>query len=294
MRVTHLGAFQANVDRVNGRLEAFVSTQNQLATGKRMSRPSDDVLGMGRALELRASLKTREQEQRNAADGEMWVNLADARLQSVVSQLQRAREIAIAGASSTGADQREAIRREVVGIRDAIVELANTRHQGRGLFAGYSQADAVQNVGGVWTYQGDDGAVRRRIGEQELVTVNVTGDDAFGFTSGRDVFSVLDDLDAALAAGDTAAIEAAIADVDGSLDTVIDSLTRLGIAGSRIEQARLRVDAEVGVIKNHLSSIEDVDIAEAVMELQMQETAYQSALAAFARSTQSSLVDFLR
>jgi flagellar hook-associated protein 3 FlgL len=47
-------------------------------------------------------------------------------------------------------------------------------------------------------------------------------------------------------------------------------------------------------LTQQLSSLEDVDIAEAVMDLQLQQTAYEAALAAFAQSSQSSLVDFLR
>jgi flagellar hook-associated protein 3 FlgL len=47
-------------------------------------------------------------------------------------------------------------------------------------------------------------------------------------------------------------------------------------------------------MKQNLSNVEDADMAEAMMELQMQQVAYQSALAATARAIQPSLVDFLR
>jgi flagellar hook-associated protein 3 FlgL len=294
MRVTHLGSHQAAVHRLTGSLSDFAATQDRLSTGKRLRRASDDPTGMARALELRASLRTRDHELRNADDGTMWVNLADTRLQSAVEHLQRARELAVRGATFTNADERNAIAREVESLRAGMVELANTRHQGRGLFAGFSTNDAVENVGGVWTYQGDAGQVNRRIGEAEVVSVNVTGDVAFGFTSGKDVFTVLDDFEAALVANDTSGIEAAIAELDTSMSTVLESLATLGATGSRIGSAHNRIMDDIGAIKSQLSNVEDVDLAEAVMDLQMQESAYQAALAAFARSSQSSLVDFLR
>ncbi len=294
MRVTHLGAHQAALTRINSRLSDYATTQERLATGKRLRRPSDDPIGMNRALELRASLRAREQEGRNGADGKMWMDLADSKLQDAVAQLQRARELAVRGATFVSPNEREAIALEIGQLRDDIVSLANGQHQGRGLFAGFSAGDAVQKVAGTWTFSGDNGEINRRVGENEVVTINVTADVAFGFTAGKDVFTVLDDLEAALYADDTAGIETAIADVDDSLETVLGGLGILGARANQIETAIARNADDVITITEQLSSLEDVDIAEAVMELELQKTAYEAALAAFAQSSQTSLVDFLR
>ena len=294
MRVTHLGAHQAALTRINTRLSEYAATQDRLATGKRLRRPSEDPIGMNRALELRAALRAREQEGRNAADGKMWMDLADSKLQDVVGQLQRARELAVRGATYTGPQEREAIALEIGQLRDDIVALANSQHQGRGLFSGFSGGDAVQNVAGTWTYVGDAGQINRRVGENEVVTINITADVAFGFTAGRDVFSVLDDLETALYADDTPAIETGLAEIDDSLQTVLGGLGIIGARANQVETAIARNADDMITLTQQLSSLEDVDIAEAVMDLELQQTAYEAALAAFARSSQSSLVDFLR
>ncbi len=294
MRVTHLGSYQAALHRITSTLEAAAGAQDRVATGKRIQRSSDDPTGMAQALELRAALGVREQERRNATDGEMWVNLADSKLQGAVEALQRARELAVRGATFTSNDERAAIAVEIASLREALVEIANTRHQERGVFAGYSTQDAIAKVGGVWTYQGDNGQVTRRIGDRELVAVNVTADEAFGFTAAKDVFTVLDDLEAALLAGDTQLISGAIDEIDASSETMLTSLATLGAAGTRIETAQAKILESIGSVQAQLGALEDVDLSEAILELQMTETAYQAALAAFARSQQSSLVDFLR
>lgn len=294
MRVTHLGAHQAALTRINSRLSEYAATQDQLASGKRLRRPSDDPIGMNRALELRASLRAREQEGRNAADGKMWMDLADSKLQDVVGQLQRARELAVRGATYTGPQEREAIALEIGQLRDDIVALANSTHQGRGLFSGFNAGDAVEKVAGTWTYVGDGGQINRRVSENEVVTINVTADVAFGFTAGTDIFTVLDNLEAALYADDTAGIETALGDVDTGLQTVLGGLGIIGARANQVETAMARNADDMITITQQLSSLEDVDIAEAVMELQLQQTAYEAALAAFAQSSQSSLVDFLR
>jgi flagellar hook-associated protein 3 FlgL len=294
VRVTHLGAYRAALERIGGRLSDYSATQQRLASGKRLAKPSDDPIGMNRALELRSQLNAADQHARNANDGKMWIDLADSKLQTIVGQLQRARELAVRGATYTGDDERGAIAKEVGQLREDLLMLANDKEQGRGLFAGFGNGDAVQSIAGTWTYVGDAGQVNRRVGEDEVVSVNVTADDVFGFSSGRDVFTILDDFEAALYANDTAALEQSISDIDASLDTVLDSLAVIGARANRIDAALTRNADEVLTLKDQLSTIEDVDIAEAVMELKLQQTAYEAALTAFAQSSQTSLVDFLR
>jgi flagellar hook-associated protein 3 FlgL len=294
MRVTHLGAHQAALNRITSRLSDYGTTQEQLATGKRLRRPSDDPIGMNRALELRASMAAREQEGRNATDGKMWTDLADSKLQQAVDLLQRARELAVRGATYTGTQEREAIAIEISGLRDDMVALANSQHQGRGLFSGFSAGDAVQKTGGVWTYTGDAGQINRRVGENEVVTINVTADLVFGFAAGNDVFTVLDDLEVALNANDTTGIETALGNVDDGLQTVLGGLGILGARANQIETAMSRIADDKLTLAEQLSSLEDIDMAEAVMDLELQKTAYEAALAAFAQASQTSLVDFLR
>ena len=62
---------------------------------------------------------------------------------------------------------------------------------------------------------------------------------------------------------------------------------------SRIEAAQLRNEEQQGVLNTRLTEVEDVDLTEAVMELQTQEVALQATLGALSRALQPSLVDFL-
>ncbi len=57
---------------------------------------------------------------------------------------------------------------------------------------------------------------------------------------------------------------------------------------------RNATDEDLILTKQQLSEIEDVDLAEAIVQLQLEETALQAALSATARAVQPSLLDFLR
>lgn len=294
MRITPQMMTSGTLTRLNERLSAFEKTQIQVGTGKRMQVPSDDVAGMSSALRLRSEMAARVQESRNVEDGMMWVNLADSELQGVISQLQRARELAVRGASMTDVNERAAIQAEIAGIRDDIVAAANSTSQGRPLFSGFAAGDAVAQVAGTWIYQGDTGRITRRASETDVIAVNVTGDQVFGFADGQDVFTVLDDLSAALVAGDQSAIGASIADIDASMSRVMNGLAVLGSAANRLEAAYQRSQVEQVTVRGYLSEVEDVDVAEAITELQMQEVAYQATLSAMSKALQPSLIDFLR
>ncbi len=295
MRVTNRMMVESAVRRMSARLASFERTQNALATGKRILTASDDVAGMNRALSVRAGLAATAQAKRNADDGAMWVELADSRLASVVDGLQRVRELAVSARNpAANADALEAIANEVAELREVFLSAANSRHRGRPLFSGFVADDPVVDVGGTWTYQGDNGQITRRVSDTDVVTINVTADEVFGFSDGEDLFGILDDLETKLRTGDRNGIGASIDALDRAMGRVLEARSRLGAAGSRIEAARFRADAEEVTLRAQLSSVEDVDLAEAVMELQLQEVAYQAAQGALAKALQPSLAAFLR
>ncbi len=293
MRVSHETLVNPSLRRLQGRLRSFEDIQVQLGTGKRFQVASEDVSGMNIGLTLRAEMRSLEQAGRNAADGEARINSGDSKLQQMVTSMRRARELTVRGATELSQDERDAIALEISQIRDELLSSANSSYLDQGLFSGFATADAVTNIAGTWTYTGDTGAVIRRVADGENVRVNVTGDDVFGFNDGQDLFTVLDDLEADLLAGDQAAVAGRIGDIDDRLDGLLSGLAQLGAAGGRIEAAQLRNEEQQGVLLTRLTEVEDVDLTEAVMELQTQEVALQATLGALSRALQPSLVDFL-
>lgn len=294
MRVTSEMMVQNSLDRLSARLGAYERTQSRLATGRRILAPSDDPSGTARALGLRAAMRSREQETRNASDARNWLALADSQLQSAMERLARARDLAVRGGNSMNAEEAQALAAEVATVREELVGIANTRSRGRPLFSGYSGNDAVAFDGTAWQYQGDAGAVTRRVGEQDVVQVNVDGAQVFGFADGDDAFSMLDDLEAALAARDGVAIAGSIGDLDGARRRIGDALATVGASANWVDSALARTEDAHFAARVQLSDVVDVDVAEAVMDLQTQQVAYETTLQALARALPPSLASFLR
>ena len=294
MRVTTNLMVTNTLRRLSDRLESYESKQEQLATGRRVVRPSDDPSAAAKALGLRSSIRAREQEVRNADDALTLLDTADGELQSAMTTMQRVRDLAVRAGNDLGPTEREAIARELTALRDQLVSLANAQSGERSLFSGTVDGPAVQQVGGVWTYTGDDGAVQRRVSPQDRVQVNVTAEDAFGFAAGADIFTTIDQLVTDLGADDRAGIQASLGRIDTAFSATTEQLARIGAVTNRVEGARNRVEGTVLTLRGELAEVQDVDLEEAIMDLRVEEVAYEATLSALGRSLPQSLVSFLR
>ncbi len=296
MRVTSEMMSTNALRRLSTRLSSYERVQTRLATGKQFQVASENIGGSVRAQTLRSSMRAREQEQRNADDARSWLDITDSQLQSAVDRLARARDLAVRGANTMGEDERTALAKEVEAVQADLVSIANAQHRGRPIFAGFSDQKPVTGApGGPWGYTGDMGTVTRRVGEHDVVPINVTAYDAFGFgTPGGDIFSTLDRLVTSLKAGDIAGVGTAIAGIDAGRASLTESLATVGSRTNWVESARHRSQDTLHALRTELAEVEDVDIAEAIMNLQVEEIAYEATLQAVARALPPSLASFLR
>ncbi len=135
--------------------------------------------------------------------------------------------------------------------------------------------------------------IERRISPSESLRTNITAAEVFQ-ASGSDMFTMLDDLSAALAADDVDGIRAANDLLDGLRSTMSAAQAQIGAAANRVQVAIDRNNATDVVVTGQLSLVRDVDLAEAITEQALLQSAYQAALGVTARVGDLSLLDFLR
>jgi flagellar hook-associated protein 3 FlgL len=293
-----LASLQAGLGRL-------ARTQEQLSTGRVINRPSDSPIGTNSAMRLRSETAAQTQYARNAEDGLGWLGQIDNTLQSVLPQVNRARELVLQGAStgSNTAASRQALATEVEQIRESLLASANTQYLGRPVFGGTTTgkvaytADATGKV----TYAGRSVAdpsstVERTIADGVRLRVDLTGPEVFVDDKGNDVFKVLDEVVAHLMAPqvDSVALSADLDKLDGVLRSMRTAVADVGTRYGRLERAAQTAKDVTVDLQASLSEVENVDIAKATMDLQLQEVAYQASLATTARVLQPSLLDFLR
>lgn len=265
--------------------------QGQASTQKTITKPSDDPAGTAAALEIRAAIKANAQYTKNASDGNEWLTTVDSALTSVTKLLQRASELTIAGANdgSMSPTAKEAIAVELVSIRDSLLNAANTQYMGRSVFAGNSDAEAA--FAADYSYTGGQGTVERRVSDNTSIRVDADGAAIFG-TGTTSVFAKIDSIVTDLRGNVN--VGPRITELDASRTAVLSGLATTGARQSTlIDAADSQLDAKVQ-LESQRADIEDVDLAQIVLELKMQENVYQASLAVTARALQPTLMDFLR
>ncbi|KAA1417721.1 flagellar hook-associated protein 3 [Nocardioides humilatus] len=292
-RVTHRMLSQTSLDYLQLGLGRLAKVQEQLSTGRVLNRPSDDPTSVTAAMRVRASMAEQEQYSRNAQDGVGWLGQVDTTLSNATDAVRRARDLALQGANTAAVGQtaREALAIEVEDIRAGLVATANSTYLGRPVFGGITAGSRAYDDTG--TYIGVPGDVTRRVADGVTVQVDVDGRDVFG-DGAASVFAELDDLATALRAGDGVTIRSSINDLAARLDTVVSARTAAGTRYARIETADATSVSMRQSLAATLSTLENTDLAQAAVDLQLQEVAYQAALAATSRVLQPSLIDFLR
>jgi flagellar hook-associated protein 3 FlgL len=293
MRVTQNSIAGSVLANLQGNLSRLGQTQERLSSGKLVSRASDAPGGAVSAMQLRSEISTTQQYKRNADDGIGWLDTVDTALNSTIAQTHRARELVLQGKSAAtagSAEAREAIAVEIDNLRQSMVGLANSTYLGRPVFGGTTPGNVAYNPDG--TYAGDSGEVKRTVGPNTKVRVDSSGPEVFG-TGNTQLFKVLSDVADHLR-NNPSALGDDLKNLDTAFNRVQSGLSNVGAHYNQVTRMQQTADDNVIHLTQSLSNIEDIDLPKEITDLQLQQTAYQAALAAGARVVQPSLLDFLK
>ena len=298
-RITQRTIATSTLGNLQSNLQRMQKLQEQLSSGKQINRPSDSPGGTISALRFRSDIRRTEQHIRNAQDGLDWLSTADVALTEGLTVTRRVRDLVLQGASgSSGPSERAAIAAEIDGIKENLLAVANTRYLDRPVFAGV--ADTVNAFDATGAYVGDSGLISRTVAKGVDVAVNIPGDQVFSFppaTAGgaTSIFQVLEDISAHLRSGDTDAVRGDdLLALDAGFLQMQNTLATVGARYNQVETMRTRAEGTSVTLANSLAEVESIDLPKTIVELQMQEVAYESALSATGRVLQPSLIDFLR
>ena len=270
-------------------------TQQKLASGKELVRPSDDPSAVARAIELRTQMEGAQNYQRTVSDAQGWATVTDSALETMVTSLQRARELTLQGANGPlDAKQREAIAIEVDALIDSMKQAGNANYGGRYVFAGTLTGAPPYTMGASDAYGGDTQPVLQEIGPGVALRVNAIGSDVIGDdTSG--LLQALRTIKANLLSGNTTALASTdVQALDAGLDKLNLERAKIGATASRLDVAEARLAEYEGTTLKLLSNTEDADFAKTMIDFSVQKSALEAGLKAGANIVQTSLLDFLR
>jgi flagellar hook-associated protein 3 FlgL len=175
MRIATFSSYDNVISVLQQRQSELVQAQEQMTSGKRVNRPSDDPTAAARA-ERALIIETRGESAMRAADASAnAMTLAESTLGTAVDLTQQAREMLLAaGNASYSESEREALADELEQLRSQLLAAANAGDGADGyLFGGQGAVSSPfsDGVGGV-SYSGAGGATNVSADEQMPTTMN--------------------------------------------------------------------------------------------------------------------------
>lgn len=330
MRVTQSMLSSNMLRNLSSSYSKMGKLQNQITSGSKITRPSDDPVVAVKGIGYRTSLNKVEQYQRNMNEVNNWLDTSDDTLDHVGNALIRVQELVIQASNDTNTDEdREKMRAEIDQIKLQIRDLANTKVGEKYLFSGSNTLSPVfeEDTAGNVKFLGKsltEGALGTSLDLNAIPpTLGSPGDlkDISGYTNSVEIevydgvnlnvntntvemFAKIDDmltnmqkkLEDTTTGNDTVGEEIGkyLGDISSIQNKVLENRADIGARQNRVEMMINRLATQEVVVTKQLSDNEDVDYEKTITEMITQESIHQAALSVGAKIIQATLVDFIR
>jgi flagellar hook-associated protein 3 FlgL len=290
--------FLNDIDRISKRLER---AQLQITSGRRINVVSDSPDQISHLLATRSQLAASQQIHSNLDRVKGEVDAGESALSQAVTIVDRITVLGTQGATDTiSADSRTSLADEIGSLLEQLVNISATKVDGRYIFSGDTDTTPpyTADLGTDPPYSVYQGAASSRKIEHPSgarITVSLTADEIFDSANpDQNVFASVNDLRKALLANDTAQIKDAIGRVRFSNTHLNNKLAFYGSAQNQVAEGLDVAYKQELRLKSQISSIEDADLTEAILELNQAQLQQNAALGAQAQiQNKRTLLDYL-
>ncbi|MEN3777664.1 flagellar hook-associated protein FlgL [Priestia megaterium] len=293
MRVTQ-GMLAANsLKQISNSYNKLETLQNQLSTGKKINRPSDDPVVATKGMAYRSNLSEVNQYKRNLTEAQSWFDSSESGLEQVNSILQRTKELVVQGLNGTNeSDDRQAIAREIEQLKLDYMQVGNTQVAGNYIFNGVNVGapPISENASGIIESNINLDPFSVEVSKGIQLRVNIHPENIFG----QGAFDLMKNVQTAFEQNDVNSLKDLSTQVDTQLSTLLAERSELGARSNRLELIENRLDSQEITATKMLSNNEDADIEKVITDLTVQESVHRAALGVGAQIIQPTLLDFLR
>ena len=289
----------------------------QMATGRKIIRMSDDPVGVINSMSARTRLGRLEQYKRNIDSGLDWMKESESAAMQLNDALIRAYEYCVDIASDENAKpDRASVAVYIEQLAKEVVQIGNASKAEKFLFAGYNTLNPpfVINDDGSLSYNGVDitsdteanitadpwytdesgQIITYEVGFGIKEEFSLTGLELMGVGE-NNVYGILRDFADALKDPTTSTqdLQSYIKTLQDKQAEALQIATRLGGSTMRMEMMYDRYETDIINFTEIKSRIEDVDEAEAIMNYNMTRAVYEAALSTGAKIFQPTLLNYL-
>lgn len=303
MRISTLMMYQQTMGGITNSQSTWLKYGEQMSTGLRVNRPSDDPIAASQAVVLSQAQAQTSQFASARTFATQRISQEENTLSTVTTAIQSAQEkIVYAGNGTLSDDDRASLATDLQGIRDQLMNLANSQDgNGRYMFAGYKTDSAPFDASG--TYNGSNTNVEQQVDASRTMVIGHTGDKIFdavtpnavknpdGSMPEKNLFVMLDNAITALktpVAGDDTAQATAQATIDetnrglrNSLNNVLSVRAEVGTQLNELDKLDALGDDRQLSQTQQMSDLVNVDWNSTISNYTMQQAALQASYKAF-------------
>ena len=288
--------YDSAVRNISARQSSLASLQENLTSGKRVLRASDDPVGAAQAERALTRIGRIQTEQRALDVQRSAVAQAESSLGDAVGLVQEMRELVVSAGNGThSAADRQTIAQQIQGLREQLLVVSNRKDSnGAPLLASLGSAAAPFDG----TANSFSGLPGQAAASDVSLPGALDGHAAYRISPTENIF---DAIDAAIAgigsAPNSAAAATAVSTALGKFDQGMERLQSVrGHAGELLNRAdRITGDQEKRAIELEAdrSRAEDLDLLKGISDFQGQQVGYQAALQSYAMVQKLSLFNYL-
>ena len=314
MRITNMMRVTDFLRHVENRNSTLYDLQNQIASGYRLHRPSDDPVGVHQTLLLTEQIAQNEQYSRNMENGLSRLEYTENTLTEINDLISSLYSAGIQGDNDTlNEEDWEHLALEVEQLIQQMVSAANNQYSGVYVFAGqWTQTtpfEATTDPEGTTlsvslSVPSPLGEIFREIGQGDLIPINITGDELFmpdGEGEMTDIFWVSiairdfinnhnevppgynEDLD----------LNQLLEALEDNRERVAGFQSTIGARVNRMNSVNNQLLTTYLTLSDSLSDVADTDLVKATMDLQLDQVAYQATLNVGAMIMQPTLLNYI-
>lgn len=266
--------------------------QDQLATGKKINRPSDDPVVAIKGMHYRTNLTEVEQYKRNLSEAYQWMESSESGIAHANEVVQRIRELVVQGQNGTNSPENlKAIGAEIGQLKEDLANVANTQVAGRYIFNG-TQTDIapITIEDGNLSFNMNSDAFNVEVSNGVKLKVNINPTNVFG----SELFNTIQSIEDALNSGGVKTGDEFLSKLDERFDVMSAERSEIGARYNRLEMVDARIQDQEIIASRILSENEDANIERVITELTIQESIHRASLAVSSKVIQPTLIDFLR
>jgi len=302
MRVTANMSAETSVYNIQQSRKRLDVLQELITSNQNVNRPSDDPIATRLLLDIGDKMKAFDQYNANIIKAKSWMEFSNTALTGINDVMQQTKSL-MNTMSSVSADpsERQNVQNQLIELKKLVVDFANTQYGDQYIFGGSNNLSPPFDANGA--YSGDATERQIEIAANTTQTISITGDrllqgvGANPSYGNENIFTMFDNLIAGVGDSTTPGNQAQLtAGIQALTPATKQIFSAVNINLSRM----IRVDNMAKLNENNkntltdiVGNIQNVDMIKLGVQLNSEKTAFEASLAATAKLSQLSLLDYM-